>query len=110
MIGRAETIAAFAFVGPNPSFACARSTGDPAKLGISFCVTLDRGIEGAEKVGKHKRSMLQDVDAGRGPEIDALVGSVVELGRLTATPTPHIDSAYDLVKLLERTMEQEHGG
>ncbi len=81
-----------------------------AKLGIEFRVTLDRRIEGAEKVGKHKTSMLQDVEAGRGPEIDALVGSVVELGRLTQTPTPHIDSAYALVKLLERTMNQEHGG
>ena len=81
-----------------------------AKLGISFRVTLDRRIEGAEKVGKHKTSMLQDVEAGRGPEIDALVGSVVELGRLTGTPTPHIDSAYALVKLLERTMTEEHGG
>jgi 2-dehydropantoate 2-reductase len=81
-----------------------------AKLGISFRVTLDRRIEGAEKVGKHKTSMLQDVEAGRGPEIDALVGSVVELGRLTNTPTPHIDSAYALVKLLERTMTEEHGG
>jgi len=38
------------------------------------------------------------------------VGSVVELGRLTGTPTPHIDSAYALVKLLERTMQEEHGG
>jgi 2-dehydropantoate 2-reductase len=81
-----------------------------AKLGISFRVTLDRRIEGAEKVGKHKTSMLQDVEAGRGPEIDALVGSVVELGRLTGTPTPHIDSAYALVKLLERAMTEGHGG
>ena len=81
-----------------------------AKLGISFRVTLDRRIEGAEKVGKHKTSMLQDVEAGRGPEIDALVGSVVELARLTGTPTPHIDSAYALVKLLERTMNEQHGG
>ena len=81
-----------------------------AKLGISFRVSLERRIEGAEKVGKHKTSMLQDVEAGRGPEIDALVGSVVELGRLTGTPTPHIDSAYALVKLLERTMNEEHGG
>jgi 2-dehydropantoate 2-reductase len=81
-----------------------------AELDISFRVTLDRRIEGAEKVGKHKTSMLQDVEAGRGPEIDALVGSVVELGRLTGTATPHIDSAYALVKLLDRTMQEECGG
>ncbi len=55
------------------------------KLGIEFRVTLDKRIAGAEKVGKHKTSMLQDIEAGRAPEIDALVGSVVELGRLTGT-------------------------
>jgi 2-dehydropantoate 2-reductase len=70
------------------------------KLGIEFRVTLDKRIAGAEKVGAHKTSMLQDIEAGRAPEIDALVGSVAELGRLTQTPTPHIDSVYALVKLL----------
>jgi 2-dehydropantoate 2-reductase len=79
------------------------------KLGIAFRVTLDKRIAGAEKVGKHKTSMLQDVEAGRAPEIDALVGSVVELGRLTATPTPHIDTVYALVKLLAHTADVEKG-
>jgi 2-dehydropantoate 2-reductase len=79
------------------------------KLGITFRVSIDKRIGGAEKVGKHKTSMLQDVEAGRAPEIDALVGSVVELGRLTDTPTPHIDTAYALVKLLAKTMEEEKG-
>ncbi len=79
------------------------------KLDIGFRVTLDKRIAGAEKVGKHKTSMLQDVEAGRAPEIDALVGAVVELARLTDTPTPHIDTVYALVKLLARTMEAERG-
>jgi 2-dehydropantoate 2-reductase len=79
------------------------------KLGIAFRVSLDKRIAGAEKVGKHKTSMLQDVEAGREPEIDALVGSVIELARLTQMPTPHIDTVYALVKLLARTM-QEQGG
>jgi 2-dehydropantoate 2-reductase len=79
------------------------------KLGIEFRVTLDKRIAGAEKVGKHKTSMLQDIEAGRAPEIDALVGSVVELGRLTQTPTPHIDTVYALVKLLARTMDEQTG-
>ena len=78
-------------------------------LGIEFRVSLDKRIAGAEKVGKHKTSMLQDVEAGRAPEIDALVGAVVELARLTDTPTPHIDTAYALVKLLAQTMAQERG-
>jgi 2-dehydropantoate 2-reductase len=79
------------------------------KLGITFRVTLEKRIAGAEKVGKHKTSMLQDIEAGRAPEIDALVGSVVELGRLTATPTPHIDAVYALVKLLAATMDEARG-
>ncbi|MES2958911.1 MAG: 2-dehydropantoate 2-reductase [Pseudomonadota bacterium] len=79
------------------------------KLGIRFRTTLDQRIAGAEKVGRHKTSMLQDIEGGRSPEIDALVGSVVELGRLTDTPTPRIDTAYALVKLLARTMAAEQG-
>src|SRR5438093_3680103 len=79
------------------------------KLGITFRVELEKRIAGAEKVGKHKTSMLQDVEAGRAPEIDALVGSVVELARLTATPTPHIDSVHALVKLLAHTMHGQRG-
>lgn len=77
------------------------------KLGITFRVTLEKRIAGAEKVGKHKTSMLQDIEAGRAPEIDALVGSVVELGRLTNTPTPHIDTVYALVKLLGKEMDEQ---
>jgi 2-dehydropantoate 2-reductase len=73
------------------------------KLGISFRVGLEKRIAGAEKVGAHKTSMLQDVEAGRTPEIDALVGSVIELGRLTHTHTPHIDAVYAVTKLLART-------
>lgn len=79
------------------------------KLGRQLRVTVDRRIEGAERVGKHKTSMLQDVEAGRDPEIDALVGSVIELGRLTHTPTPHISSVFACVKLLSHTMAVEKG-
>ena len=79
------------------------------RLGIGFRVPLQKRIEGAEKVGHHKTSMLQDIEAGRAPEIDALTGSVAELGRLTGTPTPNIDAVYALVKLLARTMEAQRG-
>jgi 2-dehydropantoate 2-reductase len=77
------------------------------KLGASFRVTLERRIEGAEKVGKHKTSMLQDVEAGRAIEIDALVGAVIELGELTNTPTPTITAIFQAAKLLAHTMETE---
>jgi 2-dehydropantoate 2-reductase len=74
------------------------------KLGITFRVPLERRIAGAEKVGHHKTSMLQDVEAGRAPELDALLGSVVELARLTQSPTPHIDTVYGLTHLLARSV------
>ena len=79
------------------------------KLGIQFRVSLEARIAGAEKVGHHKTSMLQDIECGREPEIDALVGSVVELARLTDTPTPRIDAVYALVKLLASSMSARHG-
>jgi 2-dehydropantoate 2-reductase len=79
------------------------------QLGISFRVSLEKRIAGAEKVGRHKTSMLQDVEAGRAPEVDALVGSVVEIARLTETATPHIDAVFALMKLLAQRMEREGG-
>jgi 2-dehydropantoate 2-reductase len=80
------------------------------KLDITFRVPIERRIAGAEKVGKHKTSMLQDVEAGREPELDALVGSVVELGRLTHTPTPTIDTVYGLSGLLSKVIAGARAG
>lgn len=77
------------------------------RLGVTFRVSLEKRIAGAEKVGKHKTSMLQDVEAGRDPEIDALVGAVIELGRIAGVPTPHIETVFALVKLLGHTMGSE---
>lgn len=76
-------------------------------LGISFRVSLEKRIAGAAKVGKHKTSMLQDLEAARELEIDALLGSVVELGHMTNTPTPHLDAVYALAHLLGRTVIEE---
>jgi 2-dehydropantoate 2-reductase len=76
------------------------------KLGITFRVPLEKRIGGAEKVGHHKTSMLQDVEAGRDLEIDALLGAVVELARLTETPTPHLDTVYSLTKLLAKSLQE----
>lgn len=74
------------------------------KLGIEFGISLEQRIEGVEKVGAHKTSMLQDIEAGRPTEIDAIVGAVAELGRLTGVATPNIDAIYASVKLLEKTL------
>lgn len=79
------------------------------KLGITFRVGMDKRIAGAEKVGAHKTSMLQDVEQGRPIEIEALVGSVVELGALTGTPTPHISAVFSCASLLAKTLNARHG-
>lgn len=74
------------------------------KLGIDFGISLEQRINGAEKIGAHKTSMLQDIEKKRPTEIDAIDGAVAELGRLTNTPTPHINALYANVKLLEKTL------
>jgi 2-dehydropantoate 2-reductase len=73
------------------------------KLGVSFKVSIEQRIAGAEAVGAHKTSMLQDLERGRTLELEALVGAVLELGRITDTPTPHIAAVYALTALLEQT-------
>lgn len=78
-------------------------------LGASFRLPLEKRIEGAEKVGKHKTSMLQDVEAGRPLEIDAIISAVVEFGALTGIETPAINAVHALIRLLDETMRADHG-
>ena len=77
------------------------------KLGIEFRHTIERRIEGAEAVGAHKTSMLQDVEARRSLEVEALIGAVIELARLTNTPSPSIDAVCACVKLLDKTLMRD---
>jgi 2-dehydropantoate 2-reductase len=79
------------------------------KLGVQFKISLDKRIAGAEAVGAHKTSMLQDVEHGRAVELEALVGSVLELGRITDTPTPRIEAIYAVTKLLVHTLDKQQG-
>ena len=79
------------------------------KLGVRFKISLEQRIAGAEAVGAHKTSMLQDVEHGRALELEALVGSVVELGRITETPTPTIDAVYAATSLLSATLIAQRG-
>jgi ketopantoate reductase/2-keto-4-pentenoate hydratase/2-oxohepta-3-ene-1,7-dioic acid hydratase in catechol pathway len=90
MMGEAETIA--------------------KKLGVTFRVSIEKRIEGAESVGAHKTSMLQDVEAGRSLETEALIGSILEMARITETAAPAIESVYALVKLLNKVMLVERAG
>ncbi len=78
-------------------------------LGVRFKITLEQRIAGAEAVGAHKTSMLQDVENGRALELEALVGSVVELGRITGQPTPTIEAVYAATSLLGRSLAAQQG-
>ncbi len=77
------------------------------KLGVEFKVSLEQRIAGAQGVGAHKTSMLQDVEHGRALELQALVGSVAELARITDTPTPTIDAIYAVTALLAKTLAEK---
>jgi 2-dehydropantoate 2-reductase len=79
------------------------------KLGVEFKISLDKRIAGAEAVGAHKTSMLQDVEHGRALELQALVGSVVELAQITQTPAPNIEAVYAVAGLLAQTLAQQAG-
>ncbi|HZP63373.1 MAG TPA: 2-dehydropantoate 2-reductase [Terriglobales bacterium] len=70
------------------------------KLGLDLPVSIDQRIAGAAKVGEHKTSMLQDLEAGRPLELEAIVGSLVELGERLAIPMPHTRTVYSCTKLL----------
>jgi 2-dehydropantoate 2-reductase len=78
-------------------------------LGVRMRVSIEQRIAGAEAVGAHKTSMLQDVEHGRALELEALVGAVCELGRITGTPTPAIDAIYACAALLARTLAAGRG-
>lgn len=77
------------------------------KLGAGFRVSLERRIEGAEKVGKHKTSMLQDVEVGKALEIDGMLGVVIELANMTNTAVPTLKAVYAAVSLLSHTMQEQ---
>lgn len=70
------------------------------RLGVELPVTIDQRIRGAARVGAHKTSMLQDLEAGRPMEIDAVAGAVVELAGRLSVPVPHLETIYGCVKLL----------
>ncbi|HEV2030130.1 MAG TPA: 2-dehydropantoate 2-reductase [Candidatus Dormibacteraeota bacterium] len=70
------------------------------RLGIEMPISIDQRIRGAARVGDHKTSMLQDLESGRPMEIDAIVGSVVELAGRLGVPVPHLETMYGCVKVL----------
>ena len=79
-------------------------------FGIRFRLSVEKRIAGAESIGAHKTSMLQDIEHGRATEIDALLGSVIELARLVNVPTAHLDAIYAVTKLLGETVARSGRG
>ena len=77
------------------------------RLGAQFRVPMERRISGAESVGKHKTSMLQDVEAGKPLEIDGMLGVVVELAEITDVEVPTLRALYACVSLLDKTIREE---
>jgi 2-dehydropantoate 2-reductase len=73
------------------------------KLGIELPISIEKRIAGAEKVGEHKTSMLQDLEAGRPLELEAVVGAVLEIGERLGVAMPNTYAVYACTKLLERT-------
>jgi len=80
----------------------AQSVGEA--FGIRFRLAIEKRIAGAESIGPHKTSMLQDIEHGRAIEIEALLGSVIELARLARIETPHLDAVYAATRLLGETV------
>jgi 2-dehydropantoate 2-reductase len=72
-----------------------------AKLGIELPISIDQRMAGAEKVGAHRTSMLQDLEAGRPMELEAIVGAVVELGEKLGVAMPTTRAVYACAKLLD---------
>jgi 2-dehydropantoate 2-reductase len=80
------------------------------KLGMELPVSIDQRIAGAEKVGEHKTSMLQDLEAGRPIELEALVGAVVELGERVGLPMLYTRTVYSCTKLLAECVASQRSG
>jgi 2-dehydropantoate 2-reductase len=70
------------------------------KLGMELPISIDQRMAGAEKVGEHKTSMLQDMEAGRPIELEAIVGAVVELGERLGLSMPATRAVYACTKLM----------
>jgi 2-dehydropantoate 2-reductase len=74
-----------------------------SRLGIELPIAIDQRIAGAQKLGEHKTSMLQDLESDRPMELEPIVGAVVELGERLGIDMPHTRTVYASAKLLEAT-------
>ena len=75
-------------------------------LGVRLPLTIDQRMDGARKVGAHKTSMLQDLEAGRPMELESVVGVIIELGEKLGLPMPHTRTLYSCARLLDQVRTQ----
>ncbi len=75
-------------------------------LGVKIRITIERRLEGAEKIGHHKTSMLQDLEAGRPIELEPIVGAVIELAEKTGVEVPNLRAMYACTRLLAGAKNQ----
>jgi 2-dehydropantoate 2-reductase len=80
----------------------AEAEGVASRLGVNIGITIEQRLTGAEKVGHHKTSMLQDIESGRPPELEAILGAVIELGGKLNVDMPHTATIYACTKLLSQ--------
>ena len=77
------------------------------RLGIEIRLSNERRIAGAERVGKHKTSMLQDIEVGKALELEGLIGAVIEMAQMTGKEVPYIEAVYAMIRLLDHTVQTE---
>jgi 2-dehydropantoate 2-reductase len=99
--GTLEELARDPEVAPTVRTIMAETEAVAARLGIELPISIDQRMAGAEKVGAHKTSMLQDYEAGRPMEIEAVVGAVVELGDRVGVPMPATKAVYGCARMLD---------
>lgn len=100
-------LAGDALVAPTVRAMMTETLAVAARLGITVDVSIDRRIDGARRVGDHKTSTLQDIEAGRPLEVDCIIGAVVELGDLLGVDVSTTRHVYGLTKMLDRSMRRD---
>jgi 2-dehydropantoate 2-reductase len=100
-------LAGDAMVAPTVRAMMSETLAVAARLGVTVDVSIERRIDGARRVGDHKTSTLQDIEAGRPLEVDCIIGAVVELGDLLGVDVSTTRHVYGLTKMLDRSMRRD---
>lgn len=77
------------------------------QLGSKMRLPIERRVDGAAKVGKHKTSMLQDVEMGKELEIETIIGAVVELAAIADVDVPCVRTVNGTIRMLQHVMREE---